>query len=483
MSFSQSYNEALASTDSLNIFINSNFDNIYDNYSLSNHTNISKDRTDFSRLVLRFNEIKKLDFKVKKNEAYLNLIINTSVRLADLFVFQQFYRLLIEEKLHQSNLIKASSLFMLSRTSNDFMNAYDEMLELLEKTYQNESDSNKEPIAILVYFYALFVNFFSEFAIADVLILKQKIITSYDAKIYGFLDDVFIEEVLAVSIDYKSKPYNSIQQLLDQFLERYNIPVSYIPSFLLEQDTEYALKFIKNKFNVVEIQELNKILYMPIKSNKIFYSLGRGTAVLESEKQLLAYMYAHGKKHITKLQDAFRVLDLNSKNVNLIDWGCGQGIASKTFIDHFKTCNVKSVTLIEPSECALSRASLHINNDVKNIKTINKGFDEIEMSDLKGITNLDILDIHLFSNVIDMDFFNLSQLINIIEQSFTGTQYIVLSSPHVNITKTERINLFTSKLMLNKGELLLEETKDKGSWKNGWSKVIRVFKIEIFSKQ
>ena len=78
-----------------------------------------------------------------------------------------------------------------------------------------------------------------------------------------------------------------------------------------------------------------------------------------------------------------------------------------------------------------------------------------------------------------MDFFNLSKLINIIEQSFTGTQYIVLSSPDVNITKTERINLFTSKLMLNKGVLLLRETKSKGSWKNGWSKVIRVFKIEL----
>ncbi|QXP79823.1 MULTISPECIES: hypothetical protein [Winogradskyella] len=480
MSFIQSYNDALSSSNSLQEFINSNFDKVYDNYSLSNHENISKNREEFKRLALRINTIRTLDFNVKKNEAYLNLILNTSVRLGDLFVFQQFYRILVEEKLHQSNLVKACALFMLSRTSHDFMNAYDAMLTLLEETYKNDTDTNKEPIAILVYFYALFVKYFAEFAREDVLILKEKIETSYNSKTFGFLNDVFIEDILAVTIDHQKNPYSNIQNLLDKFLERHQISTSYITGFLLEKNTNYALKLIGNNLNIVEIQELNKKLYMPIQTNEIFYSLGRGTAILESENQLLAYMYAHGKKHIAKLKDAFKGINITElKNINLIDWGCGQGIASKMFIDTFGINMVNSVTLIEPSECALKRAALHINNDVTNIKTINKGFDELNISDLKGKSIPETENVHLFSNVIDMDFFNLSSLINNIQKSFSGIQYIVLSSPYIDVAKTERINLFTSKLLLNKGALLLEETKSKGSWINGWSKVVRVFKIEL----
>lgn len=480
MSFIQSYNNALSNPSSLHEFINTNFDKVYDEYSLSNHENISKNREEFTRLALRINTIRALDFNSKKNEAYLNLVLNTSVRLGDLFVFQQFYRLLVDKNLHQSNLIKASALFMLSRSSHDFMNAYEAMLKLLEETYKNDTDSNKEPIAILVYYYALFVKYFAEFAREDVLILKEKIETSYKSKTYGFLKNVFIEDILEVTIDYQKDPYSNIQKLLDEFLERHLIPSTYITGFLLEQNTDYALKLNGINLSISEIQQLNKKLYMPIQSNEIFYSLGRGTAILESEKQLLAYMYAHGTKHIAKLNDAFKAFNtIEFKKVKLIDWGCGQGIASKMFLDTFGTSKVNSVTLIEPSECALKRAALHIKNNVKNIKTINKGFDELNISDVKEESIPEIVNVHLFSNVIDMDFFNLSSLINNIEQSFKGIQYIVVSSPYIDVAKTERINLFVSKLLRNKGTLLLEETKIKGAWINDWSKVIRVIKIEF----
>src|SRR5699024_10958277 len=102
-------------------------------------------------------------------------------------------------------------------------------------------------------------------------------------------------------------------------------------------------------------------------------------------------------------KDAFKGINTTDfKKVKLIDWGCGQGIASKMFIDTFGTNKVNSVTLIEPSECALKRASLHVSNDVENIKTINKGFDELEISDLKEKSVPDVVNVHLFSNVIDM---------------------------------------------------------------------------------
>jgi hypothetical protein len=480
MSFIQSYNAALKSAEELHSFINLNFDKLYDYYSLANHKNISNERDRFELIALKINIIKQLDFNFTKNEAYVNLIINTSVRLGSLFVFQQFYRILKDKNLHQSKLTKACALFMLSRESDAFINVYDEMISLLEESFQNEADSNKEPITIVVYFYALFVKHFSQFAPEEVVRLKKCIENSCNSKNYGFLEDQFIKEILKVSTNYEKDPYDSIQVLLDGFLERHLFPSNYIDGFLLEQNTDYALNLNGKNLSISEIQRLNKKLYMPIQNNEIFYSLGRGTAILESEIQLLAYMYAHGAKHIAKINDAFKAFNTDAfKKVNLIDWGCGQGIASKTFLDTFGTSIVNEVILIEPSECALRRAALHISNDVQNIKTINKGFDDLKISDLKEKTIPTICNVHLFSNVIDMDFFNLSSLIDNIEQSFEGIQYVVLSSPFIDVAKTERINLFVSKLLLNKGILLLDETKSKGSWINGWSKVIRVFKIEL----
>ena len=149
------------------------------------------------------------------------------------------------------------------------------------------------------------------------------------------------------------------------------------------------------------------------------------------------------------------------------------------FIDVFGENKVNFVTLIEPSKAALKRAALHIINDVKSIKTINKGFDDLDKTDLNDISSTEIIDLHLFSNVIDMDFFNLSRLIEMIEKNFIGTQYVIVSSPYIDAAKTERINLFITKLLRNNGTLLLEETKVKGNWINGWSKVIRVIKFDL----
>lgn len=479
MNFLQLYSEALANPDSLQNFIKNNFDKVYDNYSLSNHEIISNNRIEFTKLTLHIKTISALDFSFQKNEAFLNLLLKTAVRLGDLFVFQQFHKILISKKLEQSNLIKACALFMHCKTSNDFMSVYDEMLYLLEESYQKETDSNKEPIAIFVYFYALFVKHFSEFATKDVIILIEKIKKSYNSKIFGFLDDFIIEQIIHIPINYEDNSYEKIQVLLDNFLERNKIPTSYLSGFLIEENTDYALKIKEKIYTISEIQEINKKLYIPIQTKEIFNSLGRGTAILEFEKQLLAYMYSHGQKHIAKLKDAFTYINEDLKEVNIIDWGCGQGIASKSYLDFFGSNQVKSIVLIEPSVSALKRAALHVNNEVENIKTINKEFDFIEEIDLEGISSSDRIDIHLFSNVIDMDFFDLSKLIALIKKSFKGVQYFFVISPHIDASKTERINLFTEKLINNNGVLLFNETKSKGNWINGWSKVIRIFKVHI----
>ena len=63
-----------------------------------------------------------LDFTKNNHIAYLNLVLNTSVRLGDFFVFQQFFKILQSNNLEESFLIKAASLFMSANNISDFIN-------------------------------------------------------------------------------------------------------------------------------------------------------------------------------------------------------------------------------------------------------------------------------------------------------------------------------------------------------------------------
>ena len=77
-------------------------------------------------------------------------------------------------------------------------------------------------------------------------------------------------------------------------------------------------------------------------SDELHKSLNRGVDVLDSEPLLQMYIYAFGKMHNAKLQYAFnhmqnRVLD-NDK-IAIVDWGCGQGLASLCYKDFLKERN------------------------------------------------------------------------------------------------------------------------------------------------
>lgn len=66
-------------------------------------------------------------------------------------------------------------------------------------------------------------------------------------------------------------------------------------------------------------------------------------------------------------------------NIEIVDWGCGQGIGSATIIDILQQRDLlhwlRKVTLIEPSEKALGRANLNVKQLTHNnveIEIINK---------------------------------------------------------------------------------------------------------------
>jgi hypothetical protein len=253
------------------------------------------------------------------------------------------------------------------KTSEDLLGRLDAVLLLLEDAFLNETDNEEESIATLINFYALFVNDFCEFSEKKVEILRERLIEIIDNEEFNFIKKEIVQSIIDININYAHEPYAEIQIKLDAFLGRSSSLLSFITGFLLETGTAYSDIIKNNKHSIYEILKLSKDLYIDIKDDSLYYSLGRGTSILEKEEQLLAYMYSYGGMHIAKLKDAITFLPKDIKDIAITDWGCGQGIASKIFLEQYGEDSVSSSTLIEPSKCF---NEYHINHHKRHKKTI-----------------------------------------------------------------------------------------------------------------
>ena len=112
------------------------------------------------------------------------------------------------------------------------------------------------------------------------------------------------------------------------------------------------------------------------------------------------------------------------------------------FIDNFGTKNVKSVILIEPSIKSIMRASLHLRcyEPKLPIKTIAKKFNELVPDDFPQ-RKADV-NVHLFSNVLDMDDYDQLGFFDMVDESLSDVNYFVCVSPYIDDVKTDRVDQF-----------------------------------------
>ena len=142
--------------------------------------------------------------------------------------------------------------------------------------------------------------------------------------------------------------------------------------------------------------------------------LNHGINLLASDVALNCYMSAYGDMHVTKCRAAMMNFPFNDiqGSIEIVDWGCGQGIGSATIIEVLRQRNLfqwlRKITLIEPSHSAIERA-----ND--NIRTLTHGTVKIDVKNLFLPAN-DIVEgetlnsigyrynniIHVFSNILDV---------------------------------------------------------------------------------
>lgn len=187
------------------------------------------------------------------------------------------------------------------------------------------------------------------------------------------------------------------------------------------------------------IRDISKdyIMSLPASErNKLYESLNHGVNLLETDAQMKCYLFSFGKMHQAKISEVLPKLNISefqNTDVQIIDWGCGQGLATVCLLDFFKQKQVplesiKRVVLIEPSEKALERAGLHVGAYINEGRavSINKYLDEITSEEIESQCPVTI---HLFSNILDIPTIDLQQLANKIKKSLSGKHFFICMGP------------------------------------------------------
>lgn len=178
--------------------------------------------------------------------------------------------------------------------------------------------------------------------------------------------------------------------------------------------------------------------------------LNQGVTIIDDEQLLYKYMVSYAAMHKAKLYDSFEVVldKLNYKKINIIDWGCGQALATSLLIEYIKEQNlqidIEDMIFIEPSKLALNRGMLHIDLlQQKNYKinAINKDIDCLDQSDIEFKNDNTV--VHLFSNILDVEFFKLDiQFLEKISKNIQSDNYFICVSPNINAKRNGRLDIF-----------------------------------------
>ena len=165
-----------------------------------------------------------------------------------------------------------------------------------------------------------------------------------------------------------------------------------------------------------------------------------GIGLLASEEALNCYMSAYGEMHVGKCRAAIMnfPFDKLTGSIEIVDWGCGQGIGSATLIEALQQREllnwVKKITLVEPSPNAIHRAICNISKIVNNnieIDAINKFMPTKEVVSgeiLKSIGYKYSNVIHVFSNILDVKSIDLAEVARMVASSH-GNHFILCMGP------------------------------------------------------
>lgn len=224
--------------------------------------------------------------------------------------------------------------------------------------------------------------------------------------------------------------------------------------------------------------------------NTLWRDLNRGTVVINREELLWQYLYSYGNMHQQKMAMALeripRLQRALADGYSVIDWGCGQGLATVCLLDHLRAMGIDSLPeqtiLVEPSELAVENARLHVGlYGIDDARMVRKLLDDVREEDIETDSPVTI---HLFSNILDVKGFDLKRLARLIGDGARGEHYFVCVSP-INAGSGRldafkdyfvgTVDLASSSSSLNEASIIAHESFGRGQTGNFTVKLV-VFK-------
>jgi hypothetical protein len=475
-------------SQSLTFFIERYNQDLYDYLLTQSYSVLKENKEDIDGYILaHLKVIKTLDFELDSTKVFISILLEAAERFSFFTSFQRLFNFLNRYGCEQNYRLQAASHFFIGiKDFSDYEERVDEILDKLSIAYHDE-DSEEKVVGTLINFYAQVVHNFALYKPDRVIGLRNRIYSKREDASFYFLKNELIAKVFSIDISNHILAFEEIKALLDVFLDRTNKYLPFVDdSFMIEEGTAYTDLLEENNLDFFSIRNIAAAEYQKLQDQSVYYSLDKGVRVLTSESQLFAYLYSYGKMHYHKIISAFEFLpnELFDGNLEIIDWGCGQALASICFFDYAREKSdeftIQQITLIEPSEIALRRAALHISKYEKHVsvKTVNKDLDSLVETDFDN--NESPVKVHLFSNILDIEEFSMRDLTALIDETFEGVNYFVCASPCINYLRTSRLDSFMSHFSkFNTLKVYQDIDEEKGEWINGWSRCIRVFKANI----
>ncbi len=498
--------EITDSADLLDKFLNENMQTVNEFYN-SDYSYIVTCKNSIEQFILLKDEtIAQLDFDKSYNKSFVLMLLDYCERFNFISATPRIYYILNNNSIAINSRLQAALLFLYPKpnTNSELVGKFDAVCEKLQFAAETEEDNDSKVLATFLNYYSIVLN---DTSVQFTEQVKSKLIDAIENATYPFLEHTCISEIIQLDLNDTDNSYEELQSIIDKILNKKNFVSTEIiasqEEILIEENTEYAEKLSAISANFDSIRSIS------VRNSDGQTNTNRGVKILNSESELFSYLRRFGNMHKAKLEAAFAEPFPNSfsSKIDVIDWGCGQGIASMIFIEKYGVNIVNNITLIEPSEKAIKRASLHIKkyNSAISIKTICKKLDDLTEQDLKK-SSIDTT-IHLFSNILDIDDYKQSHLIDLIETTQSNTNYFVCVSPWINdYIKMEKIESF-KRYFEKKYALTFQLLKEKSNGKIGtywkcnnhnnlcddhsqkiigycnskWTRIIKVFKVNLQS--
>lgn len=207
----------------------------------------------------------------------------------------------------------------------------------------------------------------------------------------------------------------------------------------------------------------------------VFDQLNHGRALLTTSRQMNAYLDKYGRIHQAKLHRAYEHIPRKlwiEGNISIVDYGCGQGVAEMVLCDYMRHRHIdidviKDITLIDPAHICIQRSLRLLANFYTNANLIgiSKSADKLTADDINPKSECVL---HIFSNVIDLEGFNIQHIADLLNTDVSHNNIILCVGPfYQECSGGKRMELFGHALRNYNGVYRFETHTD--DWKEDYS--------------